>query len=129
MKKMKKKLYQMTDEENELTKIYMREVGVRLRKLREKLDVNQVKMAKVIRVSYSSYQKYEEGSGKIPIEKLIILCKKYDLFTADDLKGVKEEIIPLLGKKTEGEQKAVQQIMYNITQGRKVFDNIEKCCK
>lgn len=49
----------------------------RIRDLREDRDMNQEQVAKILRVSQSTYSRYESGYLDVPSEVLIALSKLY----------------------------------------------------
>lgn len=49
----------------------------RIRNLREDKDLSQEQLAKVLRVSQSTYSRYESGYLDVPSEILIALSKYY----------------------------------------------------
>ncbi|MDE5984096.1 MAG: helix-turn-helix domain-containing protein [Eubacterium sp.] len=59
----------------------------RLKDLREDKDLKQAEIAVVLNRTRQQYQLYESGKRKLPIEKLIILCKFYNV-SADYILGL-----------------------------------------
>ncbi len=51
----------------------------RIRDLREDLDINQTKMAKMLGMSQTGYSKYETGENDIPTGILIALAKIHNV--------------------------------------------------
>ncbi len=51
----------------------------RLRDLREDHDLKQEYVARVLKITRQQYQLYESGKRSLPIEKLIELCKLYNV--------------------------------------------------
>ena len=51
----------------------------RIRELREDRDFTQVEIAKVINVVQRTYSDYEIGKTRIPIDRLIILARFYNV--------------------------------------------------
>lgn len=47
-----------------------REIGLRIKKVREALEISQMKLAESVGVSFQQIQKYEGGINKVSIEKL-----------------------------------------------------------
>lgn len=47
-----------------------REIGLRIKKVREALGISQMKLAEAVEVSFQQIQKYESGMNKVSIEKL-----------------------------------------------------------
>lgn len=51
------------------------EIGLRIKKVREALEVSQMKLAEAVGVSFQQIQKYESGMNKVSIEKLKKISK------------------------------------------------------
>ncbi len=51
----------------------------RIRELREDNDLNQSQIAEIIKVSQSTYSRYESGYLDVPSEVLIALAKHYNV--------------------------------------------------
>lgn len=51
----------------------------RLKDLREDRDQKQETIAKILKITRQQYQLYESGKRKLPIDKLIELCKYYNV--------------------------------------------------
>ncbi len=51
----------------------------RIRDLREDLDINQTKMAKMLEMSQTGYSKYETGENDIPTAILIKLANIHNV--------------------------------------------------
>ncbi|MBQ3235153.1 MAG: helix-turn-helix transcriptional regulator [Clostridia bacterium] len=51
----------------------------RIRDLREDLDLNQTKIAKMLGMSQTGYSKYETGENDIPTSVLIKLSRFYNV--------------------------------------------------
>lgn len=62
----------------------------RMKDLREDHDMNQEQIAEVLEISRQQYQLYESGKRKLPIDKLIELCRFYKV-SADYILGIKFE--------------------------------------
>ena len=58
----------------------------RMRDLREDNDMNQEQIAKILNITRQQYQLYESGKRKIPIDKLIEICRFYKV-SADYILG------------------------------------------
>lgn len=58
----------------------------RMKDLREDSDLNQENVAKVLNITRQQYQLYESGKRKLPIDKLMEICKFYNV-SADYLLG------------------------------------------
>lgn len=54
-------------------------VYTRLKDLREDKELNQKQVAEIIETSQSYYSQYENGQKMIPIDRLIVLAKFYDV--------------------------------------------------
>lgn len=66
----------------------------RMRDLREDHDLKQEAIAIMLKITRQQYQLYESGKRRLPIEKLIEICKFYDI-SADYLLGFTNEPKPL----------------------------------
>ena len=62
-----------------------------LKDLREDRDLEQKTVAKAMGIDTSYYGKYERGVHPLPIEKLIILCKFYNV-SADYILGLPDDM-------------------------------------
>ncbi len=51
----------------------------RLRDLREDNDLKQEYVANVLKITRQQYQLYESGKRSLPIEKLVEICKLYNV--------------------------------------------------
>lgn len=58
-----------------------------LKELREDRDLDQKKVAEALSIDQSYYGKYERGIHPLPIERLITLCKFYNV-SADYILGL-----------------------------------------
>ncbi len=58
-----------------------------LRELREDHDLEQADVAKHLKIDKSYYGKYERGIHPLPIERLALLCKFYNV-SADYILGL-----------------------------------------
>ena len=63
---------------------------VRIRELREDNDVTQSQIAKIIKVSQSTYSRYESGFLDVPSEVLIALSKYYKV-SVDYILGLSDK--------------------------------------
>jgi len=59
----------------------------RMRDLREDHDLKQEQIAAQLNITRQQYQLYESGKRKLPIDKLIELCKYYKV-SADYILGI-----------------------------------------
>lgn len=59
----------------------------RLRDCREDMDLRQIDIAKVLEDTQQHYQLYESGKVEIPLHKMIILAKYYNV-SIDYLAGL-----------------------------------------
>lgn len=59
----------------------------RMRDLREDHDLNQEQIAEILKITRQQYQLYESGKRKLPIDKLIEICKYYKV-SADYILGI-----------------------------------------
>lgn len=66
----------------------------RIKNTREKEEKKQIEIAKELNITQQQYQLYESGKRKLPIDKLIKLCKYYNL-SADYLLGLIDDPRPL----------------------------------
>ena len=58
-----------------------------LRDLREDKDLYQKDIAEILKTTQSYYSQYENGKRALPIERLITLCKYYNV-SADYILGL-----------------------------------------
>lgn len=58
----------------------------RMKDLREDNDLKQENIAEVLNITRQQYQLYESGKRKLPIDKLMQLCKFYNV-SADYILG------------------------------------------
>ena len=58
-----------------------------MKDLREDHDLKQEQIAKELKITRQQYQLYESGKRKLPIDKLIELCKYYKV-SADYVLGI-----------------------------------------
>ena len=65
----------------------------RFKDIREDKDLLQTDIAKILKITQCQYSLYENGIRSIPIEKLIILAKYYNVST-DYLLGLTNERKP-----------------------------------
>ncbi len=62
----------------------------RIRELREDNDLNQAQIAEILKVSQSTYSRYESGFLDVPTEVLIALSKQYNV-SVDYILGLTEK--------------------------------------
>ena len=62
----------------------------RIRQIREDRDLSQETVARVIKTTQQQYSKIETGRADISGEKLILLCRFYNL-SADYIRGLSDE--------------------------------------
>lgn len=62
----------------------------RMKDTREDNDDLQKTIAAVLNITTQQYQLYESGKRKIPIDKLTIFCKHYNV-SADYILGLRDE--------------------------------------
>lgn len=65
----------------------------RIRSLREDADLPQRKLADLLKVTQTTYSRYESGVLDIPVDTLIMLAKFYNT-SIDYLVGLTDEKIP-----------------------------------
>ncbi len=65
----------------------------RLKEIRQDRDLQQKDVAKILRTSQVQYSRYERGIRTIPIDKLALLAKYYDV-SVDYLLGLTNERKP-----------------------------------
>lgn len=65
----------------------MAELHLKLRELREKSEMSQAEMAKLLGCSQQTYSRYESHTTEIPLESLIFLADYYDT-SVDYLLGI-----------------------------------------
>lgn len=70
--------------------LWVIEVYQRIRDLREDHDLSQAKVAEILKISQSTYSRYESGHLDIPTEILISMAKYYKVST-DYILGLTEE--------------------------------------
>lgn len=70
--------------------IWVIKVYQRIRDLREDHDLSQAKVAQLLKVSQSTYSRYESGHLDIPTEILISMARLYKVST-DYILGLTEE--------------------------------------
>lgn len=70
------------------------EICQRLKAIREDKDLTQKEIAEVLKTEQSYYAKYENGKRPIPTDRIITLCRFYNL-SADYLLGLTDEPKPL----------------------------------
>lgn len=58
-----------------------------MRELREDHDLRQKEVAAYLKIDQRVYSRYETGKNALPIEKVILLCKLYEV-SADYLLGL-----------------------------------------
>lgn len=63
---------------------------MRLKDLREDLDLKQQEIAEYLHIKQNTYSQYENGQRQIPIDVLIKLAKYYKVST-DYILGVSDE--------------------------------------
>lgn len=66
----------------------------RMKDLREDHDLKQEAIAITLKMTRQQYQLYESGKRKLPIDKLMQLCKFYDV-SADYILGFTKKQKPL----------------------------------
>ena len=66
---------------------------MRLKDLREDMDMTQKKIASLLKITQQQYSLYENGIRRIPIDKLIFLAKYYNTST-DYILGLTNEKKP-----------------------------------
>lgn len=64
-------------------------IGSNLKKYREKLNLSQTEIAKLLDVSYQQVQKYESGTNRISAVSLYILSEHYNIDIELFFKGMK----------------------------------------
>ncbi len=65
----------------------------RLKEIRQDRDLQQKDIAKILKTSQVQYSRYERGIRTIPIDKLALLAKYYDV-SVDYLLGLTNERKP-----------------------------------
>mgnify|MGYP001625125831 FL=1 len=65
----------------------------RLKEIRQDRDLQQKDIAKILKTSQVQYSRYERGVRTIPIDKLALLAKYYDV-SVDYLLGLTNERKP-----------------------------------
>lgn len=70
------------------------EIHQRIRALREDNDLKQKDLALILQTEQSYYAKYENGIRPIPADRIITLCRYYNV-SADYILGLIDEPRPL----------------------------------
>ena len=65
---------------------------MRLRELREDLDITQAEIAEYLKIKQNTYSQYENGQRQLPIEMLIKIAEYYNV-TTDYVLGLTNEKI------------------------------------
>ncbi|MCM1441545.1 MAG: helix-turn-helix domain-containing protein [Roseburia sp.] len=65
------------------------EVGKRLKMQRKRLNLTQQQVAKMLGIAQPVYQRFEKGIYELDYEKLIFLCKLFNV-SSDYLLGISE---------------------------------------
>ncbi len=63
---------------------------MRLKDLREDLDLKQKEIAQYLHIKQNTYSQYENGQRQVPIDVLIKLAKYYNVST-DYILGISED--------------------------------------
>jgi len=71
---------------------------VRLKDMREDMDLTQSELASLLHIKQNTYSQYENGQRQIPLEQLIALAKYYKTST-DYLLGLTDIKTPYPAKK------------------------------
>ena len=66
----------------------------RIRQLRIQNNETQKEIAVLLQTSQQAYMKYEKGVNEMPIRRIIVLCRHYNV-SADYLLGLIDEPKPL----------------------------------
>ena len=66
---------------------------MRLKALREDLDIKQKTIAEYLHIKQNTYSQYENGQRQIPIDMLVLLAEYYNTST-DYILGLTEEKKP-----------------------------------
>lgn len=67
----------------------------RIKALREDRDLKQTDLAEILKTDQSYYAKYENGKRPIPVDRIITLCKYYNL-SADYILCLTDDPRPLI---------------------------------
>lgn len=70
------------------------EIHERIKALREDHDLKQTDLAEILKTDQSYYAKYENGKRPIPVDRIITLCKYYNL-SADYILCLTDDPRPL----------------------------------
>ena len=70
------------------------EIHQRIKALREDNDLKQKDLALILKTEQSYYAKYENGIRPIPVDRIIMLCRYYNL-SADYILCLTDEPRPL----------------------------------
>ena len=71
------------------------EIHERIKALREDRDLKQTDLAEILKTNQSYYAKYENGKRPIPVDRIITLCKYYNL-SADYILCLTDDPRPLI---------------------------------
>lgn len=63
---------------------------MRLKELREDLDIPQRKLAEYLNIKQNTYSQYENGQRQLPIDALVKLAKYFNVST-DYILGISED--------------------------------------
>lgn len=66
------------------------EIGKRLAEARKEAGYTQSQVGKLMNMAYQNYQKYETGKVELSYEKLIFLCKLFQV-SSDYILGLSED--------------------------------------
>lgn len=70
------------------------EIYERIKALREDHDLKQIDLAEILNTDQSYYAKYENGKRPIPVDRIITLCKYYNV-SADYILCLTDDPRPL----------------------------------
>ena len=63
----------------DIDKAFYVQLGYRLELLRKLHGVKLYKLSELLGVTYQQYQKYESGRSRLPLDRMVILKKFYDV--------------------------------------------------
>lgn len=93
---------------------FYKKLGVKIKRIREKLDLSQATLARTLRMSRVSISQIETGNRKISAEELVNLAKIFNIPT-DVLLDVKKDIEVIFEKSIKKSEKE-QGIRINVPQ-------------
>lgn len=94
---------------------FYKNLGVKIKKLREQAGLSQEKLADLMKISRVSISQIENGDRKISAEEIAKLSRIFNI-TSDILLDLKRDIEVVLDKKTKGPTKAKSEMRISVPQ-------------